>query len=151
MLRRALLLVPAVVFAADPHQDIVRLLAAAVSGMSEGEPERFLRVFDPSMPRFREFEAAVRALLAQNEVSSSVEFQRDEGDNQARELELDWTLQIRTLQNTGPFAQRRELIRCRLTRQKKGWKIVSISPLEFFAPQRFAPQRFAPQRFAPQR
>lgn len=136
MLRRALFLVPAVAFAADPHQEIVRLLAAAVSGLSEGEPERFLRVFDSSMPRFREFEAAVRGLLAQNEVSSSVEFQRDEGDDQARELDLDWTLQVRALQATGPFAQRRELIRCRLSRQKRGWKIVSISPLEFFSPPR---------------
>ena len=46
-----------------------------------------------------------------------------EGDDQARTVELDWFLETRSRQDTGPLERRRERVTCRLARDKKSWKI----------------------------
>jgi len=90
--------------------------------------------FDKDMPDYGKLKDAVAALTNQAEVTSAIEPMKDEGDDAKRSVDLDWYMQIRSLVQDGPIVTRREMIHCELRREGKRWKIVSIAPVEFFAP-----------------
>ncbi len=88
------------------------------------------------MPGYDEFQNNVTALVEQNEVLTSIDLLDQQiGETEAR-VELDWLLQIRSRQRTGPVTRRDEKVTCRLARRKKKWKIVELKPLSLFAPPR---------------
>jgi len=134
-MRRLLLLAfVASAVGADPRQEIYDLLGSMASGLSEGDAGQFLRAFDPSMKGYAELAANVRALVEQTDVLSAVELVEESGDEQHRNVTVDWLLQLGDKQNRAAAARRQQNIKCRLEKQKKRWRIVSIEPLEFFAP-----------------
>ena len=119
---------------ADAHDDIVDLFASMAAALSEINVAQFMDAFDKSTSDYEKLKNAVTALVAQGEISSSVEPLKDEGGESTRSVEVDWVLDIRSLTPDGPLVRRREVIRCELRKDKKRWKIVSIKPIEFFAP-----------------
>lgn len=121
------------VFAASQESpiDLVTKMAAA---LSEGNGLAFLDRLDHRMPDYQTIEQNILALTAQNEVLSSVEVLKDEGDENARNLELDWFLQIRSREANGGIERRRQTVKCRIERQKKKWKVMSLEPVSLFAP-----------------
>ena len=114
---------------------LLDLFASMAQALSAGNPSDFLAPFERSMPGYRKLESQVFALLSQAEVASSVELVQDQGDDQRRRVELDWILEIRSHLPAGPSEHRRQLLKAGLTRRGKSWKIVSLEPLSFFAPQ----------------
>jgi hypothetical protein len=119
---------------AEPSS-LLELFASMAQALSAGNPTDFLAPFDRRMPDYRKLETQIFALLNQAEVTSSVELLQDQGDDQRRRVELDWILEIRSDLPAGPSERRRQLLKAVLTRQGKSWKIVSLEPLSFFAPQ----------------
>jgi len=118
---------------ADTHDDVVDLLASMSGALSEINVPQFMEAFDKNMPDYDQLKAGVTALVNQADVSSSVEPLNDDGDDASRTVELDWYLEIRSLLPDGPIIRRREIVRCRLRKEKKRWKIVALKPVEFFA------------------
>ena len=114
---------------------LLDLFASMAQALSAGNPSDFLAPFERSMPGYQKLESQVFALLSQAEVASSVELVQDQGDDQRRRVELDWILEIRSHLPAGPSEHRRQLLKARLARRGKSWKIVSLEPLSFFAPQ----------------
>ncbi len=86
------------------------------------------------MPDYDKLKDAVTALANQAEITSSIEPVKDEGDDSKRTVDLDWYLQVRSLYPNGPIVTRREIVHCELRKEQKRWKIVSLKPIEFFAP-----------------
>ena len=119
---------------ADAHDDIIDLFASMAAALSEINVPQFMDAFDKAMPDYDKLKTNISALVNQAEISSSVEPLKDEGDDNKRTVELDWYLEIRSLLPDGPIVRRREVVRCELRKDKKRWKIVSLKPLEFFAP-----------------
>ncbi|MCU1275976.1 MAG: hypothetical protein JWO48_3407 [Bryobacterales bacterium] len=119
---------------ADVRQDILDLFTAMASALSEGNGLAFLEHIDHAMPDYEKLEQNVLALVAQNEVLSSIDVLKQEGNNEEQTVELDWFLQIRSREETGPLERRRQIVKCRLRRTKKKWKVVSLEPISFFAP-----------------
>jgi hypothetical protein len=89
---------------------------------------------DHDMPHFQEFQADLMALTGQADVANSLEVMSDEGDDTHRAEEFDWFMQIVGKSESRPVEQRRAVVKFRLERRGKKWKIVSIDPLHFFAP-----------------
>ena len=59
----------------------------------------------------------------------------DEGDDQKRSLELDWLLSLDDKDNAGVQKEtRRGVIKVRVERQGKRWKIAALEPVDFFRP-----------------
>jgi len=137
MKRRALLLlVLALPLAADPAQDAWELLSNAASALTEGNATRFEGYFDSKMPGYAELRNDVEALVLESQPSSSIDLDSNEGDATARELVVDWTLNIVLAQPT-PTVQstrRKQRVKIRMQKQKKNWVIVSFEPLNFFSP-----------------
>jgi hypothetical protein len=122
---------------ADTHDDVVDVFASMAAALAEINVAQFMDAFDRSAPDYNKLKDQVTALVKQAEISSSVEPLKDEGDDSKRLVEMDWVLEIRSLVPDGPLVRRREIIRCELRKDKKRWKIVSLTPIEFFAPANF--------------
>ena len=134
MLRRPLLLLFAALALADTGQELIDVFGAMASALSEGNPAVFLRAVDPSMPGYPRFADAVRALAAQNDLSSSIEIGKQEGDSRVQTVELDWLLEIRGKDQSHLFVRRQTTVKCRLERRGGKWRVVSLEPASFFAP-----------------
>jgi hypothetical protein len=117
-----------------PPQSVVDLFTEMASALSESNAAAFLKPIDRAMKDYQKLESYIVALTAQAEVQSSIEFLTDEGDEQARTVGLDWFLELRSRQATGPLERRRERVTCQLARVKKSWKIKSLDPVELFRP-----------------
>ena len=136
MTRRTLIFAPLAAASAQAPADVLDLLRDMAAALSEANAAAFLKPIDPAMKGFAQLAADVTALVAQNEVASSIEFVKDEGDERVRRLELDWLFQIRAREQTGIFERRRNVVECRLERRKNRWIVVSLEPLSFFSPPR---------------
>jgi hypothetical protein len=130
----AALIVPRVAFAEAPA-DVVRLIADAAEALANDDASGFLDQFDRKMPGYAELRANVEALLSANEVVSTVEPVSDEGDDHKRSVELDWLLALNEKNAAGGRKEtRRGILKCRVERQGKLWKIVALEPIDFFRP-----------------
>ena len=145
IVRSAVLVSIATAFAcADAHDDVIEVvtsMAAALTevsglggGLVHGNVSKFMSAFSKDMPNYATLENNVTALVRQAEISSSIQTVSEDGDDQARTIDLDWVMQVRSLQEDGPIVRRREVIHCDFRKEKKHWKIVSLKPIDFFAP-----------------
>ena len=129
-LLRFIVLLAAIAWAQDPlkdapPKDVQTFFRTAVEALADQDIPAFLDHFDHGMPGFGELRSDVEA-LANAEVSSTLEIAKDEGDERARVVELDWLIRI------DQARPRREIVRCKIEKQGKKWKMTSFEPLRFF-------------------
>jgi hypothetical protein len=121
-------------FAADAQQQVFDLFSKIASALSDDDPAMFVEAVDPDMPHFQDFRRDVTALTDLADITNSIEVLSDTGDDTHRAEELDWFLEIVGKSDSRPVERRRDVVKFRLERKGKKWKIVSIDPLHFFAP-----------------
>ena len=139
--RRAVLIVLAcsALARADALSEIVDLVAGMAAGLANDRPDEFMNGFDRDMPDYGKIRANVTALVAEAEVTSSVQPVKDEGDASRHSIDLDWLLQIKSrAADAGPLVRRQQVVHCELVKEKKRWRIVSLTPVDFFAPAKFS-------------
>ena len=112
--------------AADAPAAVVELLRTAADALAEGDAAAFLEHFDKATPGYAQIRDDVEALLVAELVASSIEIVKDAGDDQRRDLELDWLLKV----GSGP--NKRVIVKCRVERRGRGWKITRFEPVDFF-------------------
>jgi hypothetical protein len=128
---------------ADSAQQVWDLFGDMAASLSSANPEAFLTAFDKTMPGYQKLSDEVNALVRMFDVQSSVEFNKNEGDDQKREVEADWLMILHPVEN-GTFRspkgevpateQREQVLKCTLAKQGRKWKMVALEPVEFFAP-----------------
>ena len=123
---------------ADAETEVNSLIGSMTDALAEVNAAGFMAAFDKNMPGFEQLKTDVEAMVNQAEVSSSVEPIKNEGNDTKRAVDLDWYLEIRSLLQDGPIVRRREVIHCELEKEKNRWKIVSLKPIDFFAPANLA-------------
>ena len=121
---------------ADETSEIYDVFAELATSLSAGDAIAFMRPFAPSMPGYDELRRNIAALCSQAEVTSSIGVVDETGDKDQQAVEVDWLLQVRTTDFTGGFVRRHEVLKCRLERNGKRWKITALVPVSFFAPIR---------------
>jgi hypothetical protein len=134
--RRALLagLIAAVANAADPAQetwDVVTAMAAALGRGSDGE---FMGFCDPSLPGYETLRTNVRALVAEADLQSGIDPAGNTGDDRARDVEADWSLQLVDRTGLGRVIRRHQVVKLRFEIRGRKWKAVALEPAAFFAP-----------------
>jgi len=136
MTRRELIALPlaACCRAADPAREVLDLVADAAGSLSAGDAAEFLKAFDPAMKGFAKLRENVAGLIAQGDVESFIDPLEDEGDDRRRDVQLQWTLAMHRGQEATSFTRREQVVKCRVEKQGKKWRIVELSPIEFFAP-----------------
>jgi len=132
--RRTFLAALAAPLLAGTEQEVLDLFTDLASALSEGNGLAFLDRVDHSMPDYEKLQRNILALVEQNEIIAAIDVLADEGDEQTRAVQVDWLLQLRAREETGPLVRRRETVKCRLERVKKKWKVASLDPISLFAP-----------------
>lgn len=120
--------------AADAPQQVFDLFSKIASALSDDDPAMFIEAVDPAMPNFQDFRRDIVALTDLADLTNSIEITTDTGDETHRNDELDWFLEIVGKSDPHPVERRREIVKFRLERKGKKWKIVSIEPFHFFRP-----------------
>src|ERR1700720_3646981 len=136
-MRWALFLIAATICAklacAEPPAEVLDLFREAAEALANDDANAFLAKFDRNMAGYAEFRDEIVGLLAAHDVGSTIEVVNDEGDEQKRALDLDWLLVISEKNSgNGQNETRRRVLRCRIERQGKQWKITALEPIDFF-------------------
>lgn len=129
----ALILFTGLGFAQTPA-DVREFFRTAAEALVNDDAAAFLARFDRDMEGYAALRRNVEGLLASHDVGSSIEIVSDEGDGQRRSLELDWLLvTTEKAANHSNGISRRQIIKCRIERRGRQWKITAFEPLEFFS------------------
>jgi hypothetical protein len=123
---------------ADPRAEIVDRLASMTSALANDNAAGFMAPFDKNMPGYDTLRDYIGGMIEEAEVSSVVDPIKDDGNDTKRSVDLDWTLHFKSRQAAGPIVDREKTIHAEFVKEKAHWKIVSIAPLDFFAPARFS-------------
>jgi hypothetical protein len=100
--------------------EVFRAVSEALSNRDAGA---FLDQFDPDMPHFERLRDEIQELFGvAQEIGSTI----DVITSDANEMELDWLLKI------DDAAPRRQIVKCRVEKHGKKWKITALEPVEFF-------------------
>jgi hypothetical protein len=92
---------------------------------------KFMSVFDRSMRNFQQLRQNVLSLEQSGDIESTIDLISNTGDDRARTLQVDWTIQM-TSPMTGIAAfQRHETVTCRVEKRGKNWRITSLEPVSF--------------------
>lgn len=130
---------------ADSADDAWDVIASAARELSEATalppPNRgtavpFLSYFDKGMNGYDTLSRNATALIDQADLQSTLDLVSNEGDDGARSVEVDWTLRLADPATSIQTSQRRQNVKCRVKKQGRKWKIVSLDPIAFFAPPR---------------
>jgi hypothetical protein len=124
----------AVLAHATVTEELNGLFASMASALSDANPGEFLRAIYPSMPGYAQLAGNIRALATQNAVSCTIEITNQKGDEHSQDVELQWLLEIKGIGQSGVAITREAVIKCKLERPKKKWRIVALDPIGFFAP-----------------
>ena len=132
-MRTALLLLFSTIAFADPAADVLRVFSSAAEALTNDDASAFLDKFDRNIPGYAGLRNDIEGLLAAYEVGATIEVVTDEGDGDKRTVELDWLL-VTTQKNSinSIHETRRHVVKCKLERHGKQWKIVALDPLDFF-------------------
>jgi hypothetical protein len=142
-MKRALWLIPAALLvAADPAQEVLDLFTGLAASLSANDAQQFMAAFDREMPGYDKLRQEVTALVGPRagngvyltEIASYVDVVSDEGDAQHRTVEVDWRMRVKR-RGDAVSAPREQRLQCKLEKRGKKWKIVSLTPLEFFVAQ----------------
>lgn len=119
----------------NPAEEVHAMIEGMHAALMDGKADALRAFFDPGMPGFKQLSSDIGALLKESLAPSAIEFLSETGDAQARQLELDWRMQIRAY--SGDWSvERPARVTLRAEKRDGRWRIVSFAPIEFFAPAR---------------
>jgi hypothetical protein len=128
MTRRMLLLLPlaAACRGGDPAREAFDVITELSASLTAGNVGQVLATFDPKIAGYSDLRANLAALIAEGDVQSFIDEVENEGDDRARDLQLQWTLRS--------IGAREKLVKCRIEKQSRKWRITAFDPLTLFAP-----------------
>jgi len=134
---------------ADAHDDVMEVLTKMAAALTDasgdgarnagGNVAEFMSAVSKDMPDYDTLRNNVTGLMNNAEVSASILPLMESDAGETYKVDLDWFLEIRSLEQDGPVVRRREVVHCDLRKEdlhKKTthWKVVSLKPVDFFAP-----------------
>lgn len=123
---------------ADRPEDIRAQVVYVASALSGGNPSDALGPFDKSYKDYGKLRDYFFNLTRAYQVASEVEI-RDEDDRETEtKLQVTWRLTL-TDPGTNTSSQRSADLELTLTQKDGKWKILELSPVDFFNPQRVKP------------
>jgi len=116
-----------------PAEEVHAMIEGMHTALADGKADALRAFFDPGMPGFEGLSRDIGALLKESLAPSAIGFSSDTGDARARELSLDWRMQIRAYSGASSV-DRAAQVKLRAEKRDGRWRIVSFAPPDFFAP-----------------
>jgi len=109
------------------------LVQSMYAALWDGNGKAVVALFDPEMPGYKTIAKDIMQLTRLSTPFSTIEFPGNTGNDQSRDLDLNWRMQIRSY-NLQTGTERRARVKMHLEKKDGRWRITSFSPLDFFAP-----------------
>jgi len=130
--------------AAPPAQQQSRAvreqLAHVASALSAGHPQEAMDAFDKSFENYAQLRSYFVGLTDAHSIVNEMEVTEEETADREATLTVHWTLTLSDL-TTGLTESREQDLTVKLTMKKSDWRIVDLSPIEFFNPEPAKPDR----------
>jgi hypothetical protein len=123
----------ALVRAADPAEEVWEVVTTMAAALGRGSDGEFLAVCDASLAGYATLRGNLAGLVAAAEIESGIDPVTNEGDGAARVLEVDWQLHL-VERGLDRVTRRRQVVKCRMEKRSRKWKVVALEPVAFFAP-----------------
>jgi hypothetical protein len=142
---------------AEAHDDVLETVTKMAAALTEVNGDGvasnsanvagFMSAVSKNMPDYDTLKNNVTALVNNAEISSSIQPLTEDAGGETYKIDLDWLLEVRSLEQDGPLVRRREVVHCELRQEQSGknksenkprWKIVALKPVDFFAPPALA-------------
>jgi hypothetical protein len=120
--------------AADPENDARERIMVAARALADGSVPVFLDCFDRTAANYQALRTNVTGLVAEAELQCSVDVLSNEGNAQARTIELDWLLRITPRGGFGDPVERNSRVTSKVAKQGRRWRIVAFEPVSLLAP-----------------
>lgn len=117
---------------AEARDEIYRVLADMATDLANGLGRAFVKNFAEEMPGFAELSKNVDGLLAAADVSASVELREVNSEASRVVVQADWYLEMKSKRGISDVRQRREILRMEFAKVGKRWRVVGMSPVDFF-------------------
>ena len=108
-------------------------LGHVASALSAGHPQEAMDPFDKSFAGDDQLRRYFTALTDANTVTNELDIIDEDIDNRQATVTVHWTLTLSDL-TTGLSESRERDLTVKLAMPKYDWRIIDISPLEFFNP-----------------
>jgi hypothetical protein len=132
-LAACLLLAPAVHAQDKAGLEAHALVESMNSALLDGNGKAVAAIFDPKMTGYKTLTRDIILLTRVSTGVSTIEFPGNAGDDQSRDLDLNWHMQIRSY-NGQSTTDRRARVKLHLQKQNDQWRITAFAPLDFFSP-----------------
>jgi len=127
--------------AADPAADVWESVTEMAAALARGSDVGFLAVCDSKMAGYSALRANIAALVAAADVESGIDPVSNTGDEQARDVEVDWQISMVDRSGLQRVTRRRQVVKCRFEKRGRKWKVATLDPVAFFAPPSPGPQK----------
>ena len=118
----------------DSALDVHTVFENAAHALGDSNASGFLSAFDSSFPGLGKLRSNVAELLRANDTRSTIAWERNDGNDQTRTVQLNWLLELSERGASSAVTQRRARVECELRNKGGAWRIVSLTPADFFAP-----------------
>ena len=130
------LLVTTAAFASDPRAEATEMLGQIASALSQENAAEAMSFIDKKALRYHEIERRFHALTAVWDIASAIEIIDVKGDEVRMEFELEWLLERKSREPAGGLDRKKGAVKAVVekvqTKKGKVWKVISLSPVEFF-------------------
>jgi hypothetical protein len=110
------------------------VIAKLASSLSQNDAAGALAAFDSHMKDYGTIESDIDALAAQTGVLCAIDVVQDKKSGEARLLDVDWFMNLKSKADAGPTERRRERVAVRIEKIRGRWKITSLAPLSILDP-----------------
>jgi len=111
---------------------MLRDASRALQGRNAG---LFMSHFDKKrFEGYGRLETNVVVLTEQKDIASSIQIVEVAQDDETFRSRVDWLLQVSPLNRAGRIETRRSMITLQIAAQGKKWRIIDLTPVDFFRP-----------------
>jgi hypothetical protein len=112
----------------------LQLASRHADGREENDLPNLFARFDRAMAGYPQLEANLTGLTSIWLVEPGIQLTANEGSDDRRSLEIDWTMTLTNPLDQGRSLRKEETVKCTVEKRGKRWLIVAFTPLELFAP-----------------
>ena len=110
-------------------------IGRVATALSDSKPEEAMTPFDKSFDDYSRLRDYFTALTNAYKLVSEMEVTDEQIANREATLTVHWILTMSDSSNGGTSEIRTEDLTFKLSQKKSDWRIVSVSPLDFFNPE----------------
>jgi hypothetical protein len=114
-------------------------ISGMASALTDNDSARFMQFIDPAAPNRSALRTDVEALIAQNQISCSIEVLEEKASDDTIDALTDWYMVIRPNQDGASTERRRMRVHVMESKGKRGWRVVEFTPRSILAPVLLAP------------